>query len=176
MKTLYIHSLKSQGLSAEKHQALSSLGLNIVAGTYPFKTVPNLFSTIERDIYEAIPNFIIGSNIGGCMAFYLSNKLNVPALLFNPTLNIQQVQQHQNISASLVKHSRCPFQRFILGEKDTTSNPSETLAFLNLHYPKDEISYKIIKGMEHCVPVDVLVKQTELFINSMMYPLNDDMR
>ena len=87
-------------------------------------------------IIENNINYIIGSSFGGMLGYWLSEKHKIPALLFNPALQIEKSIIHFEIN-----HNKSPYKLIILGKKDEIVDPIITSKFLNknLHDKNYEI-------------------------------------
>lgn len=170
MRALYIHGLESNGLTQEKSDLLAPLDLSIIAKVYPFKRDKELLADIEQDIFENMPNFLIGSSLGGGLAFYLSNKHNLPALLFNPALHFTRLQQYQNIPSVYLKYPKNKLQHVVFGEFDDIITPGTTIDFLSKNYPEDKLDYEIVIGMQHQIPASVFAENILSFIENVMTP------
>jgi hypothetical protein len=159
-KTLYIHGLDSSPKQdkikiVEKYSKAFSLHLN-------YHNEPNSFNILSNLIIEKNINFIIGSSFGGMLGYWLAEKHKIPALLFNPALQIEKSIIHFEIN-----HNKSPFKLIILGMKDEIVDPIITSKFLNknLH----DKNYEIINCDElaHKIDMETFKKQTDYFFKKL---------
>lgn len=143
MKIYFLHGLESNGLSRNKRKEIENLGHQVHAPLIDYKQGP-IFYELMLKIKKYNPDMLIGSSIGGRMAYHLSNKMKIPAILFNPAIDKEKINVLQPIPEEL---SRFKKQLFIFGEKDKVIDYKYTISKL----PKG-IEYNIIEGMGHRVP------------------------
>ncbi len=164
MKAYYIHGFESKGLTEEKREKLEALGLEVIAPLFDFRKERNILYRITEEVRMEKPGFLIGSSMGGRMAFYISNRLNVPALLFNPALKSGMIDEIQPVPKDFRELILNPYQQFIFGARDTTVVPASTKAFLEDKYPGTPIREKMLPELEHQIPAAVLEEETKAFI------------
>jgi hypothetical protein len=164
MKTFYLHGYTSPGLTSEKKTALEQLDLKIIAPVYAYPQMENILPTIQKRIEAEKPDFLIGSSMGGRLAFYLSNALQLPALLFNPALVHPLIDSRHPVPNGYRNLPIFGKQLLILGELDTTVPPASTLNYLPNHYPGQTFSYHLIPGLTHTITPQLLKDQTKEFL------------
>lgn len=64
---------------------LNRFGDDVYCPNLDYINTRNIIKTISNDISDGKINLIIGNAVGAYMAFYISNLIKIPALLFNPT-------------------------------------------------------------------------------------------
>lgn len=136
---LYIHGLDSFPVP-QKIQVLKDAGIEVFALTIDYRKEEKAYQILERYALENDINFIIGSSFGGYLGFWLSEKLGIPCLLFNPALAFR------SIDTSLVptiEERNCPLRMMVLGIMDETVHPNLTLEWLN-NFSKGTTEEKII--------------------------------
>lgn len=156
MNILYLHGLLSKNIS-DKTEWLSETN-NLYNLQLDYKTnSENIYQELKQFINNNPIDLIIGSSMGGYLAFHLGNDLNIPTLLFNPSLTKNKIEKPvvtevKNIS---VLHT------LVLGKGDEIVNPLETIDYCldgkyNFKYTFENIG--------HRTPIDVLKKHFT-FIN-----------
>lgn len=164
MKAFYLHGYDSTGLTAEKEKALKSLGLEVVAPRYIYPDMTNILPDISRQLATEQPDMLIGSSMGGRLAFYLANGIRLPALLFNPALVHAMIDERHPISTAYRELPLYPHQQFVLGAQDETVPYRLTLEFMEEYYPDQPIYHKLLPELEHGIPVEVFENQAGLFL------------
>jgi predicted esterase YcpF (UPF0227 family) len=163
-KTLFLHGLESL-LSDNKRETLLKFSEDVISPTLDYKNNPNIFQfLVEKYQYENI-DVIIGSSMGGLMGYYLSRKINVPCLLFNPALPYRGVPQ--NIEKNIGSNS---LTYIVLGKKDNIINFKENFEFImNDIKDNDDIQIKIINKLVHRIPFEIFSQEVfnffEQYIN-----------
>lgn len=165
MKAIFFHSLESNGLSSDKRKAFTRLGIEVHAPLIDYKN-GSVWEKLLSKIQRTNPDFIVGSSIGGRMAYHLSNYTGMPALMSNPAIDSPESNRLQPINPRN-KKSRNPKQLFIFGKNDTVILFQTTLNAL----PKG-IKANFISGMEHRLPSSVLYTSLKKFIED-YFPKNE---
>lgn len=88
----------------------------------------SLFDHLLQLCQEMDYDVLIGSSIGGRMAYYLSNVLEVPALMFNPALVGGISDDLQAIPPYDFRPNARQF--FVFGKDDEVVDPNSTLNYL----------------------------------------------
>lgn len=148
MKILYLHGLLSSNES-DKAAYLREQGHQLFNPKLAYKGKQNaLFDELEELIVENKIETIVGSSMGGFLAFHLGNKLNIKALLLNPSLQ----------STSPYKPKLKPYfnkkieHTVLIGNEDKTVLPQITLDYLE----KNEVKCKVYFGEHaHRTPLEV---------------------
>lgn len=158
MKILYIHGLDSK-LSHEKKAILEKFG-PVLAPDLDYysdsKAIESIFSMYKNEEIDVV----IGSSMGGFTAYYVSTRLEKPALLFNPALKKRSVEQAvpSNVIASLT------LKQFVIGAQDDVVNPGETLNFLSEEYNEfTDFHLHIRPQLSHGIPLHVFEQEVESF-------------
>jgi len=113
------------------------------------------FSELETIIMDNEVDFIIGSSMGGYLGYHLGSKLNIPTLLFNPSLTPNKIEKPK---VSCMKNE-IVLHTVILGEYDEVVNYQGTLNYLiEVHANFDYVLMKI----GHRTPFEVFVNCIEL--------------
>lgn len=156
--TLYIHGLDSY-LSDDKKEILSEYTL-VVAPVLDFRSGDRIYYDLEKILLEIDIDFIIGSSMGGFMAYHLSLNFNKPALLFNPALPFRSVGQNVPVQ----NKNRMSYLRVIIGGQDDIVLPELNLDWLFAHESGNfEIRWKNLLG--HRIPLNIFKEEISDFFN-----------
>src|SRR5690606_4019373 len=102
-------------------------------------------------------NAIIGSSMGGFVGYYIADALQRPALLFNPALAYRSVPQE----IPAIEKNFPKLKHIILGAKDETIDPKDTLHFLAEKLDVDEFSIKIRQDLAHRIPEEIFREEVK---------------
>ncbi len=157
---LYYHGLDSF-LSNEKREILERFG-SVKAPIFDYRCIKgNLETELFDPDYILDIDIVIGSSLGGLVAYLASEGNNIPCLLFNPALykNILDwdiVQTPDPFTA----HSRNKLAYIVLGEKDDVVVFEDNRKYIEkyVHEPKQVI---IEPHLLHQIPVDIFEKHVE---------------
>jgi len=127
MKVLYIHGLHSNP-NPLKLSILEKLGLEVVSPFIDYeKEKVEVYKRVRKIAQEDDIDLIIGSSLGGFIAYWLSRDIDKPALLFNPALYFESMQAY----IPKIKEQNNPAIYVCLGEKDTQVAPQEVRKYLS---------------------------------------------
>ena len=127
MKALYIHGLNSSP-NPKKLEIIDSLGLEVVSPFIDYdQEKAAVYDRVKNIALENNVDLIIGSSLGGFIAFWLANDIHIPALLFNPALYFESMQAY----IPKIKKQNNPAIYVCLGEKDTQVAPQEVREYLS---------------------------------------------
>ena len=129
MKTLYIHGLDSYPVP-EKTQIMKDAGLTVVALHINYREQLAVYETLKDTAIRKKVKFIIGSSLGGYLGYWLAEDLGLPCLLFNPAMIYADVFYSK---IPIIEDPKCPSRYVVLGAKDKTLKPKDTLKFLKAH-------------------------------------------
>ncbi len=161
MKVLYVHGLHSNP-NPEKVKILEDAKLEVIAPFIDYdKEKGAVYNRVKAIAIEEQVDLVIGSSMGGFIAYWLAKDLNLPALLYNPALYFESVQQF----IPKINNNNAPPLYFCLGEKDETVNPTEVKAYLDLQYPSSE-NFKIINAswLSHGIDLKTFASMTNWFL------------
>ena len=130
---LYIHGLDS--FPWEDKMEVIAHHAKVEAEHIDYRNTPSVFHDLSQLIEDRGVSCIIGSSFGGFLGYWLSNKHNIPALLFNPVIG-KEID-----FVELEKHEPCAaYKLMVLGQLDDVVDPIETHTFLNtrLQRPQNE--------------------------------------
>lgn len=157
---LYIHGFDSSPM-AEKTSIIAKMGFTVIAPKIHYKESRNTYQRLLQLAKEFKVEYIIGSSLGGYTAFWLSQELNIPTLLFNPALAFQRIDPglvHKNTSITNTQ------QMIFLGMEDDTVDPKTTKNWLEKNHILDQV--KIIEHPTngHQISLDVFKEQIKMLL------------
>ncbi|MBK8806906.1 MAG: hypothetical protein IPO21_09765 [Bacteroidales bacterium] len=126
MKILYLHGLDSLGLTSEKQEVFEKFEFEVIAPIINYREKEPVF--FESLINKHNPDLLIGSSMGGRMAYWLSNKYTLPAILLNPAIGHELCEQIIPIT-NYEKEKSHSKQLFVFGENDEIVKMSEVIEF-----------------------------------------------
>lgn len=138
LNTLYIHGLDSSP-SPEKLQIMEDRGLETYTLHLNYREEDDIYVALKRYAVSKQIEFVIGSSMGGFLAYWLAEELGIPCLLFNPALNIKILKNKFPLIESLY----CPARFVVLGAKDDVINPEENINYLR-NKNRENLVQKII--------------------------------
>lgn len=155
-KLLYLHGLNST-LHTDRRQALEKYNVEIFAPQIDYENEPTALGRLLRE-YKDI-DMIVGSSAGGLAGYYLSNLLDVPALLFNPALPFRdylpQIPDFPHRSSLL---------QVVIGARDDVVNPQKSLEILQSEKKiQGTLEVHWISSMEHSLPIGIFEKEFASF-------------
>lgn len=136
--TLYIHGLDSSPVQ-EKVSIMEQAGLIVSALHINYRQNTKAYYELKQQIQEKNIEFIIGSSLGGMLAYYLGEEFGIPVLLFNPAMVYQSVK----LDIPKIFVLKCPFRLVVLGEKDDVINPEKNKIFFKTKERKN-LKQKVI--------------------------------
>jgi predicted esterase YcpF (UPF0227 family) len=162
MNILYLHGLDSK-LSPEKREILKKYGtvyapdLNYYEDENAIQTILNYYPNVQLDI-------VMGSSMGGFAGYHVADKLDLPALLFNPAVAERSVKQQipaEEPQQNSLKH-------IVLGQVDDVVDPKDTLNFLMEHFnSKTHLHLHLVPQLGHNIPVPFFEKEVASFFQKL---------
>lgn len=119
MKTLYIHGLDSFPVP-EKLEILKNAGLEVVAPHLDYRAQPDTYPGLKRMAVEEKVEFLVGSSLGGYLAYWLAEDLGLPCLLFNPAMSYDDLFRKH---LPEIENRLCPARFVVIGANDETADP-----------------------------------------------------
>jgi hypothetical protein len=153
---LYIHGLDGN-LSVEKQHVLEKHG-SIIAPHLDYRANPGTYSDLLEIAKDEKIDFLIGSSMGGCMAYHLSLHLQLPALLFNPALPFRSV----GIDLPLQDKVRQSYLCVVIGGQDDIVPPIQNFHWITAH-EKGEMDIRWRNTLGHRIPLDVFEEEIDGF-------------
>ena len=156
MKILYIHGYQSSPVESK---------VNILKDQFdevfaPFidwdndETRPNLFNEFVQLINEKNITHVIGSSMGGQMAFYLATFCNIKGLCFNPAFGYR----YTDLNLSLNKDFTSKIL-ITLGTNDDVIPNSVSINFLFENNISEKVSIEYLE-IGHQINTDIFEKQS----------------
>lgn len=157
INVLYLHGLDATP-ETDHVSILKSDQVNIISPYFDYNRGREyIFDFISNEIIkqENIQG-IIGHSFGGFLAYYLSNKHNIPCLMFNPAFDKRNEYTIPNDVRKLKPYSN---QIAVVGSKD-----SDISAKVQLSHLDKSITDVYIEEIDHDIPDQIKLKYFEKFI------------
>ena len=152
---VFLHGLESSN-SGLKSQFLNSNFKNTYIPELKYKEElsEDLFGRVYKELVGKKIRLIIGSSIGGYLAYSLCRKLNCPGLLYNPALIDNSIGIKFDETGEYL-----PKLTIVLGKYDNVVNSQSVVNFLNINYNNSmfDIFYE---NMGHRIPIEIFEKWT----------------
>jgi len=144
-KIAYLHGLESK-TNCDKVKWLRSLGYEVLNPAIDYRNDP--LERVITFVESFKPDLIIGSSMGGYLAYIISRRYNIPAMLLNPALHSRYFEPKVGPPG---EHE--PPMYFVFGEADDIIDPDKTIRIIN----EEELMPKIYTGAHgHRTSVEVL--------------------
>jgi len=158
MTSLYLHGLNSTNVN-DRTEWLSQFG-KVVNPLMHYHNYPENYRYLEKLLQKNHPDVIVGSSMGGYMAFHLGNYYRIPTILLNPALIMTTIVKPDNrLLATDAKHY------ISLGKNDEVIVPEITKKLLKYW----QVSYQIFEfNIGHETPFEVFEK---LCLNSGLFQI-----
>ena len=151
MKVAFFHGLDSPAVS-EKSFALRDKFDEVYDPVMDY-TDPNMFETVLNYLKDNPVDLLIGSSMGGYIAYCLSTHLGTRTLLFNPAVHSRPIEPVVTLGDKESNHL------VVLGKKDDVIKPNETFEFFrdvnNVTISTEEIG--------HTIPIEVFKSYIRLY-------------
>ena len=151
MKVAFFHGLDSPAIS-EKTYALREKFDEVYDPAMDY-TDPNMFETVLNYLRENPVDLLIGSSMGGYVAYCLSTILGTRTLLFNPAVHSRPLEPIVQLGGKESNHL------IVLGNSDLVITPKETEDFFNnvsgVNISTEEIG--------HTIPIEVFKSYIRLY-------------
>ena len=164
LKVLFFHGLESNGLSDSKRSIFESLGISVEAPIIDYKGNPFVLNDSIDLAKIGSYDFIVGSSIGGRLAFYVGNLLNIPYLIFNPAIISKTSDQYLPVHVSLLDYKIPNDSKIVWGSDDTVINNTDVKNYLIDRYSFNLSNSSWVK-MGHRVDSDILKGSLDSFIS-----------
>lgn len=158
MNILYLHGLDGE-LIPEKYEILQKFG-KVFSPAINYRTEYNSIELLVNQYKSEKIQAVIGSSLGGFVAYYISDAYTIPTLLFNPALASRSISQ----KVPNYKSPYLSFKQIVLGRKDDVVDPRGTLTFLSKNM-QEHTNYDIHirEALGHRIPVEVFKEEIEAF-------------
>lgn len=161
---LYIHGLDS-GPMAEKTSIIADMGCNVIAPKIHYRESKNTYQRLLQLSKEFHVDYLIGSSLGGYTAFWLSQELNIPTLLFNPALAFQSIDPGLVLKKPTISNFQ---QTIFLGMKDETVNPESTINWLKKNQILDKVSIIEHPTNGHQIPLTIFKENIQKVLEKLV--------
>lgn len=150
---VYIHGLDS--VPGPKYEWLESNYHHVYAPSLDYRRDPDrVFDQLIRDTRGMNVSLVVGSSMGGYMAYWLCRQIGAPGLLFNPAL------ASRSLDVSVRQDGRySPTFDVVLGDLDNVVNPDDTRRWLTANRIDCNVHEERIG---HKIPMDVFTKYVRL--------------
>jgi uncharacterized protein len=118
MRILYIHGLDSRP-NPERISSLESNGHQVYALHLDYRLERNAYARLRQLSRDKRVEFLVGSSLGGLMAFWLGEELGLPCLLYNPAVYYGRDQANIVVQQQL----GCPARWVVIGDEDDVVDP-----------------------------------------------------
>ena len=160
MRILFLHGLESPPVSDKSIYLNSEFTASCPAIDYTDETT---FDKILNHVKEFKPDFLIGSSIGGRLAYAISSNTGIPCLLFNPAIHNKYFNYKVEFPIGTVKF----FAQFVLGKFDKLVDPEKTILHVKENSQLFKKSIISVEKMSHRVPLDIFKISINSFITLM---------
>lgn len=144
---LYIHGLHST-INTAKIEILEQYVQSTSALNIDYMNEPNTYEMLRNLCLSSKVDCIVGSSFGGYLGFYLSRDLQLPAILFNPSLYVF----HQDKQFVTVPSQQpCPFGYIVIGKQDEVIPPATTFKFLEEDQVQDNLKIVTCDWLPHMI-------------------------
>ena len=156
MRILFLHGLESPPVSDKSIYLSNEFIASCPAIDYTDETT---FDKILNHVKEFKPDFLIGSSMGGRLAYAISSNTGIPCLLFNPAIHNKYFNHKVEFPLGTTKF----FAQFVLGEFDKLVDPEKTILHVKENLQMFEGSVISIEKISHRIPLDIFTKNVKLF-------------
>ncbi|MFD1064325.1 YqiA/YcfP family alpha/beta fold hydrolase [Winogradskyella litorisediminis] len=159
MNILYLHGLMSSNISSKTDWLQENYKVFNPFLNYKGSS-ETIFNSLELLCEQNKFHLIIGSSMGAYLAYHISNKFNIPSLLFNPSLEKNSITKPKinEVENLKIKHT------IILGKNDNVVIPVDTLNFLKDR--KVNFTYTF-EPNGHRTPLEVFQKHFSKIVDSL---------
>ncbi|MCG2431842.1 YqiA/YcfP family alpha/beta fold hydrolase [Aequorivita xiaoshiensis] len=162
MNILYLHGLDSS-LNTEKRAILEEFGM-VYSPQIDYRNDERSIESLIKLYNDKNIDFVIGSSMGGFAAYYIADRFQRPALLFNPALAYRSV--HQEIPD--IKNPISNLKHLVLGAKDEVIDPKSTLEFLSNSIGIDNYNIKVRQDLQHRIPEEIFEVEVKAFFKELL--------
>lgn len=156
MRILFFHGLESPPVSDKTDYLTSKYTAFCPVMDY---TDPKIFEKTLELVKEHNPDVLIGSSMGGYMAYAISSQTGIPCIIFNPALHNRTIDIEFTIGEKSFN------SLIILGKYDTLIRPEYTIKQLANQINEIEGKFVIVSDdFSHRIPIDIFKKYTSSFV------------
>lgn len=148
MRIAFFHGLESSSVS-DKSEYLQEKYDFVYCPTMDYKD-KDIYQKTLNEIKDMNLDLLIGSSIGGWMAYCLSRDTGIPTVLFNPAFHSRSVEFITELGNRISTHV------VVLGKNDTIINPDISKWYIeNIALGNFKIC---IENNEHRTPIKTFCK------------------
>ncbi len=147
MKAIYIHGLDSSPNLA-KIDAMEKAGFETFALHLNYRDQADAYQILKEKIISEQIEFVVGSSMGGYLAYWLGADLGLPCLLLNPAMTFDYSGK---LIVPKLSEDNCPFRLVVIGAKDDVVDPTDSAAFFEKLSGKHYQRVIIANWMPHVV-------------------------
>lgn len=125
-----------------------------------YQNMDEIFPTAESACEENSFDLVVGSSVGGFVAYWLSQKYHIPAILFNPSLIPSNTPKPLPPKGANLDQKPLAV---LFGRHDDIVDPQQNLEYL-LGKHKD-LDYVWLENVGHRIPFDVFMERVGPFLS-----------
>lgn len=149
---LYLHGLDSQPTPLKTH-LLSTLGMGVIAPQMHYREEKQLYNRLKQLCEQFNVQWIVGSSMGGYVAYWLSQDIGISCVLINPALAFRS--QDPGLVPQDIPFTHA--ERIVyIGEEDDVVIPDNTIQWLGRFSPDDMPHIRMLPNVGHRVSADHL--------------------
>lgn len=118
MRILYIHGLDSAP-NADRMGWLEQQGHQVYALHLDYRMQPNAFDILAKELEQRQADYLVGSSLGGYLAYWLGERYGLPVLIYNPAMHLSI----EGLGLPEIQELRCPRRHIVLGAQDERVDP-----------------------------------------------------
>jgi len=150
-KLLYLHGLRGRNFG-EKIDYLNTM-YDVIAPSIDYDNRSNCYSEMQALIEKEKIDEVMGSSLGGFLAYYLSINNNIKSTLLNPALAHSKDVSFWGIESNEIN---MPSMTLILGKNDDVVPCEDTMNFMSKSH---NLTYSVIVDNHgHATPLEILKK------------------
>lgn len=158
IKIAFFHGLESQAVS-DKTAFLHNNFDDVYAPPMDYQRNAHLFEQVLEEVKKREITLLVGSSMGGWVAYCISTLTGIPALIFNPAVHSRSINLSTQTGSKTAKHT------IVLGVNDDVINPEKTVEYFKTSgIGQNKIFYE---QNGHRTPVSVFKKWIEYAVNKM---------
>ncbi|MCF8234270.1 MAG: hypothetical protein K9G67_04995 [Bacteroidales bacterium] len=164
MKTFYIHGLDSFPVP-EKIKIMEEVGLSVISMHLDYRRQPDAYEILKIEAMEKNAAVLIGSSLGGSLAYWLAEDLGLPCLLFNPAMDIDK---DVGLKIPKITKRECPMRFVVLGESDDSVDPLKNLSYFR-ERERDGLDQKVLTchWLGHQIDFDTFGGMVSWFVHGL---------
>jgi len=152
---VFLHGLESSSNGSKAEFLTNNFSDTYIPQlNYKEESSDDIFNSILSNLEMSKVKLIIGSSLGGYLAYCLCKKLNVPGLLFNPALYGNSLGIQFDDSGTYT-----PNLTVVLGKNDMVVKPNIVVEYLMNNYVSSQFNI-FYEEIEHRVPAEIFEKWT----------------